>query len=161
MLLAPKTAQLVADAVCGCSAPEDDVFSRVFSMDRFSVAGTGAAPHPTSDSSDVHLRPPVSLRTEEGSLEASLATDLSMERAALEGANDGNILSAVGGLFGTEPGVADEVSKNVIRQDQISACWWWLLLDCFLSDLFCELCRLSCCWWCLLLMELVLSRHDA
>lgn len=120
VLLAPKTAQLVADAVCGCSAPEDDVFSRVFSMDRFSVAGTGAAPHTTSDSSDVHVRPPVSSRTGGGSLEASLATDLSMERAALEGANDGDMLSGVGGSFRTESGVADEVSRNVVRHDLFS-----------------------------------------
>ena len=112
VLLAPKTAQLVADAVCGCLAPQDDVLSRAFSMDRFSVsvARTGAAQH-TSDSRVVHLRPPLSSRAGGGSPEASLPTDLGMERAALEGANEGSMLSNVGDVFGTESGVADEVSQ--------------------------------------------------
>lgn len=35
VLLAPKTAQLVADAVCGCLSEEDQEFVSHFSMDRF------------------------------------------------------------------------------------------------------------------------------
>lgn len=113
VLLAPKTAQLVADAVCGCLAPQDDVFSRAFSMDRFSVAGTGAAPQ-TSESREGHVQPlpPLSSRAGGGSKEASLPTDLGMERAALEGANDGSMLSEVGGIFDAESGVANEVSPS-------------------------------------------------
>lgn len=42
VLLAPKTAQLVADAVCGCLSPEDQELANRFSMNRF--VNTGPPP---------------------------------------------------------------------------------------------------------------------
>lgn len=109
VLLAPKTAQLVADAVCGCVSPEDEVFLRNFSMDRFTIPGTPAAAARNSarPSRPAAAAPPqspkgasVGMGAETYISEASPSEILEMERAALEGANDGDMLSALEGMFG-------------------------------------------------------------
>lgn len=101
VLLAPKTAQLVADAVCGCLSSEDDYFLQEFSMDRFTSSGTPAAAaaaaagqtHPAARASS-------GMGAEGFISEASPSEILEMERAALEGVNDGGMLSALEGMFG-------------------------------------------------------------
>ncbi|CAM9949017.1 unnamed protein product, partial [Hapterophycus canaliculatus] len=109
VLLAPKTAQLVADAVCGSLSSEDQVFLKHFSMDRFAIPGTPAA---AARKSAARVQPaaavrrraskgaPVGMGTETYISEPSSSEILEMERAALEGANDGDMLSALEGMFG-------------------------------------------------------------
>lgn len=114
VLLAPKTAQLVADAVCERLSPEDELFVQEFSMDRFSVAGTPSAaaavqvprkPAPRVKPAAAVQTPQVeaeSAGTGAGAFlsEATPSEILEMERAALEGANDGGMLEALEGMFG-------------------------------------------------------------
>ncbi|CAM9576728.1 unnamed protein product [Scytosiphon promiscuus] len=110
VLLAPKTAQLVADAVCDCLSPEDQVFLQNFSMDRFTVPGSPAAPVRKSAPRVVERAAAVRPQSPKGApvrrggdtyiSEPSPSEILEMERAALEGANDGDMLSALEGMFG-------------------------------------------------------------
>lgn len=124
MLLAPKTAQLVADAVCERVSPEDEHFLQEFSMDRFTIPGTPATAAATRKYSPrvqpaaAVQTPPVeaeSFGTGAGAFlsEASPSEILEMERAALEGANDGGMLAALEGVFG-EGMVQVEVSRQVM-----------------------------------------------
>lgn len=105
VLLAPKTAQLVADAVCGCLSAEDEHFLKEFSMDRFTSSGTPAAAA-VSATAAARIPPPAraSSRTgmdAGGSISEALPSEvLGMERAALEGVNDGGVLAALEGMFG-------------------------------------------------------------
>lgn len=101
VLLAPKTAQLVADSVCGCLSSEDKYYLQEFSMDRFSSSGTPAA---TAAAAQAPPAARASLGTGMGTRgfvsEASPSEVLEMERAALEGVNDGDMLSTLEGMFG-------------------------------------------------------------
>ncbi len=109
VLLAPKTAQIVADAVCGSLSPEDEYFLQEFAMDRFTSPGTSASGAATArggtpraqSAAAVHASPSAA-GTSMGKFvsEASPSEILEMERAALEGANDGGMLSALEGMFG-------------------------------------------------------------
>lgn len=100
VLLAPKTSQLVADAVCGSVSPQDQVFSQAFAMDRFSVPEGGQPPRRLESS-----QMPAAGRAQT----PPSAKTLEMERAALEGSNDGSMLSGLEGLFGKQPGGKAEV----------------------------------------------------
>lgn len=134
VLLAPKTAQLVADAVCERLSPEDDFFVQEFSMDRFSVPGTpaGAAavaaprvqPAASVQTPQVETEP---LGTGAGGFlsEATPSEILEMERAALEGANDGGMLEALEGMFGkgmVQVEVSRQIWYDVIRHQLTLAC---------------------------------------
>lgn len=115
VLLAPKTAQLVADAVCGCLSAQDKAFTEAFTMDRFMVPGgehatqqSGASPSP-QPSSVVNDEPVVY------SSEVSRSGMLEMERAALEGTNDGR-LSGLEGLFGRQADAKTGASGRALEQ---------------------------------------------
>lgn len=103
VLLAPKTAQLVADAVCGCLSPEDQMISREFSMDRFTVqTGASGARRPTAMSStatDSDADSGLGLSSGAG---LSRSEMLELESAASEGMNDAGALSGIEGLFGKQ-----------------------------------------------------------
>lgn len=104
VLLAPKTAQLVADAVCGCMSVQDEEFARAFAMDRFTVPPREARHSGTEHRHEVRAS---------ASAEASPSELLEMERAALEGANDGSMLSDLSGLFGKPPVAEEKVRRRV------------------------------------------------
>lgn len=116
VLLAPKTAQLVADAVCGCLSPQDKSFTEAFTMDRFLVPG---GEHATQQS-EYHGSPPASRSSQPSSVvedepvvyssDTSQSELLEMERAALEGTNDARVLSGLEGLFGRQVDVKAEAS---------------------------------------------------
>ena len=118
VLLAPKTAQIVADAVCGSLSPEDAYFLQEFSMDRFTNPGTSASGAATAREAAPRAQSAAAVQTSSpagasmGSFisEASPSEILEMERAALEGANDGGMLAALEGMFG-KGAVQVEVSR--------------------------------------------------
>lgn len=142
VLLAPKTAQIVADAICGSLSPSDEVFVREFNVDRFSTQGAqqkrpvvGATDGVTVPSSTMFTTrstslPPSSPMTEDGVAVAHPLPGYSsgvtgselveMERAALEGMNAGSMLSEAEGLLGKQqqgrPGNAEAVEEKSSSQ---------------------------------------------
>lgn len=122
VLLAPKTAQLVADALCGTLSPQDEVFSKAFSMDRFTVSGaeTPATSRPLEHQVP---SPPVQepLPSSGGGALSWVtpAENLEFERAAAEGLNDSLVLSDMQGFPSKEFVVEDEVSAQT-QWDQYS-----------------------------------------
>ncbi|CBJ27273.1 glycine oxidase ThiO [Ectocarpus siliculosus] len=131
VLLAPKTGQLVADAVCGLLSPQDEDFLREFSMDRFTKPGTRAAaaardyePRAQPAAAVEPQRPaPTGTFSSSGSRaegfisEASPSEVLEMERAALEGANDASMLSALEGMFGEGMVHVEKVEEENVSRD--------------------------------------------
>lgn len=126
VLLAPKTAQLVADAVCGLLSPQDEGFLREFSMDRFTKPGKRAVARdfepraqPTAVVEPQRSGPTGTFsssgsRAEGFISEASPSEVLEMERAALEGANDASMLSALEGMFGEGMVQVEKVSRRTL-----------------------------------------------
>lgn len=113
VLLAPKTAQLVADAVCGCQSQEDEVFLQAFGMDRFTVSGGAATPR-QSQHREISATTQAPLPTSVGVsflAEASSEEFLGMERAAMEGLEEGNMIPDLEALLGEQSGVEVEVSE--------------------------------------------------
>lgn len=130
VLLAPKTAQLVADAVCGLLSPQDEGFLQEFSMDRFTKPGKSAA---AARGSEPRVQPAAAvkpqrpaptgalpssgLRAEDFISEATPSEVLEMERAALEGANDASMLSALEDMFGKGMVQVEKVSRSTKTDD--------------------------------------------
>lgn len=117
VLLAPKTAQIVADVLCGCLPLHDEVFLRAFSMERFTASlgfsgqRTLAEARPEVAPADVQVpQPPSPGKYSTGMSESEL---LEMERAALEGSNDGSMLGRIEDLVETRADAVVEVRRQV------------------------------------------------
>lgn len=151
VLLAPKTAQLVADAVCGSLSVQDETFSREFSLDRFFVPGTAAERQaPALRESTPAERSTVPASKGGFLSEASPSEVLDMERAALEGMNDGSLLSGLEGLLAEQSGADAEVGTQVSYRRNEYCRWrsWHGGVTC--STYYC---RPHCCSKHLLVLE--------
>lgn len=117
VLLAPKTAQIVADALCGCLPPHDEVFLRAFTMERFTglsgFSGQRTLAEARPEVAPVGIQVQQQPNSDYYSTGMSQSEMLEMERAALEGSNDGSMLEGLDDLVETNADVGGEVRKQV------------------------------------------------
>lgn len=119
VLLAPKTAQIVADALCGCLPPNDEVFLRAFTMARF-TGSSGLSGQRTLDEAvgPVDIQGPQQRSSGEYPTELPRSELLEMKRAALEGSNDGSMLEGLDDLVEAHAVKHADVGGEVSRQVQ-------------------------------------------